>query len=108
DTQDGVLISNVMKDSPAEKAGLKRNDVIVEFDGKPVSDMQKFRIRVADTDIGRRIPIVVLRGGRRVPLNIVLGERDPKTLAQLNRPEVQTAPTAAAVGGLTVREMTSE
>src|SRR5262249_13390358 len=52
DTQDGVLISNVMKDSPAEKAGLKRNDVIVEFDGKPVSDMQKFRIRVADTDIG--------------------------------------------------------
>ena len=108
DTQDGVLISNVMKDSPAEHAGLKRNDVIVEFDGKPVSDMQKFRIRVADTDIGRRIPIVVLREGRRVPLTIVLGERDAKQVAQLNnRPPTEAAPTAA-VGGLTVREMTSE
>jgi serine protease Do len=108
DTQDGVLISNVMKDSPAEHAGLKRNDVIVEFDGKPVSDMQKFRIRVADTDIGRRIPIVVLREGRRVPLTIVLGERDAKQVAQLNnRPSTEAAPTAA-VGGLTVREMTSE
>src|SRR5262245_32004602 len=50
--QQGVLISNVTPGFPAEKAGLRRNDVIVEYKGAPVSDMAKFRLRVADTPPG--------------------------------------------------------
>lgn len=106
DTRNGVLISNVIKDSPAEQAGLKRNDVIVEFDGKPVADMQKFRIRVADTEVGRKVPMVVLRDGKRVSVAITLGERDTQLLAQGERPDNPAAvePTA----GLTVRDPTGE
>jgi Do/DeqQ family serine protease len=108
DVSQGVLISNVIKDSPAEHAGLKRNDVIVEFDGKAVTDMQKFRIKVADTDVGRRVPMVVLRDGKRVELSITLGERDQQVLAQNGgRNPVPGAPQETT-GGLQVRAMTSE
>jgi serine protease Do len=107
DVRQGVLISNVVGGSPAERAGLKRNDVIVEFDGKSVSDMQKFRIRVADTQVGRQVPMVVLRDGKRIPISITLGERDQAVLAQNNgRTPAPQAPEWT--GGLQVRDLTSE
>ncbi|HYM79796.1 MAG TPA: Do family serine endopeptidase [Candidatus Limnocylindria bacterium] len=106
ETRNGVLISNVIKDSPAEQAGLRRNDVIVEFDGKPVADMQKFRIRVADTEVGRKVPMVVLRDGKRVSVAITLGERDTQLLAQGERPG--NPATAEPTAGLTVREPTAD
>ena len=101
-----MLISNVIKDSPAEQAGLKRNDVIVEFDGKPVADMQKFRIRVADTEVGRKVPMVVLRDGKRVSVAITLGARDTQLMAQGDRRD--NPATAEPTAGLTVREATGK
>jgi len=100
----GVVIQNVMDDSPAEHAGLKRNDVIVEFDGKPVTDMQKFRLRVADTAVGKRAPIVVLRDGKKVNLSVTLTDRQTQVLAE--GPGVEEATPQAA--GLAVREITDE
>jgi len=43
----GALINSVMKDSPAEKAGLKRGDIIRSFDGKPVGSSEELQNRVA-------------------------------------------------------------
>src|SRR5204862_24595 len=91
--QDGVIIQNVLKGSPAEHAGLRRNDVIVEFDGKPVEDMQKFRLRVADTPSGKSMPIVVLRDGHRVPTSVTLSDRDDKFLAQDSQAPKPTPPS---------------
>jgi Do/DeqQ family serine protease len=103
---DGVLIQTVFKDQPADRAGLKRNDVIVEFDGRPVADLQKFRLRVADTPVGTRVPMVVLREGKRVPVTILLADRDQNVLAQAQ----PTRPEAASetLAGLTVRGLTAE
>jgi len=105
-THDGVVISNVMKNSPAERAGLRRNDVIVEFDGKPVSDLQKFRLRVADTPIGRSVPVTVLRDGRKLTVEVTLSQRDAEALAQNSRNETPGA--TETTGGISVRELTRE
>jgi serine protease Do len=98
-----------MDSSPAAKAGIRRNDVIVEFDGQPVNDMQKFRLRVADTPSGRSVPVTVLRDGKRMKFEVTLDDRD-KMLAsgpadQNGSPEVAQA---SSPGGLTVRELTAE
>ena len=106
----GVVISSVLKDQPAERAGLRRNDVIVEFDGQPVTDLQKFRLRVADTAVGRRVPVVVLRDGKRVTSTVTLGPRDQNVVASNEGGGAAPAEPAKAtdISGLRVRDMTPE
>ena len=99
---DGVLIQQVQPGSPAERAGIKRNDVIVEFDGVAVNDMRKLQLKVADTPTGRSTPMVVLRDGKRLPLTISLTER--------NLDQVAAATPQAGPGevGLTVRGLRAD
>ena len=101
----GVVISNVLDGQPADKAGLRRNDVIVEYDGQPVSDLQKFRLKVADTPVGRHVPLTVLRDGKRVNVTVTLGLRNQNVVASLN----PSPPDARSeeLGGLRVRELTA-
>jgi len=108
-TQEGVIVQNVMKDSPAERAGLHRNDVITDFDGVKVKDLQKFRLRVAEQAVGRRVPVKVLRDGKPVNLTVTLAERNENALAS-NTPSPSTNDRqempSATMAGLTVRAMT--
>ncbi|GAI88674.1 unnamed protein product, partial [marine sediment metagenome] len=71
----GVAISRVTKDSAAEKAGLKRYDVVVEFEGKKVEKANEFRNRIAMQKPGTRVKIVVLRDGKPKTLFVKLGEK---------------------------------
>ncbi len=98
----GVLVQSVMEGQPAERAGLKRNDVIVELNGDPVTEMQKFRIRIAEMPVGSRIQLVVLRDGRRVPIALTLAERTDAAVAQA-APGGEAGPQLM---GLRVRELT--
>ncbi len=105
---EGVVIQSVLPDTPAERAGIKRNDVLVEFDGQPVGgDVQKFRLRVADTPSGKKVPLVVLRDGKRVPLSVTLGDR-PKTVAQAQGPGQEEPAVSKRVAGLKVRALSAE
>jgi serine protease Do len=70
----GVLIGDVANGSPAEKAGLKPGDVIVEFAGKPVKDLGAFRNSVAARDPGSKVEMSVLRDDERKTLTIQLGQ----------------------------------
>jgi serine protease Do len=104
-SQQGVLIAQVHKGFPAEKAGLRRNDVIIEYNGEPVADMAKFRLRVADTSPGKRASLIVLRDGKRVPVSVTLAERTPDAVAAVQRP----APEASeSMAGLQVRNLTGD
>jgi serine protease Do len=79
----GVLVGSVSTGAPAEKAGLHVKDVITQFDGQRVSDVQKFRLLVADTPAHKTVPVVVLRDGRAKTLSVTLEERpDEQTLAK--------------------------
>jgi len=68
----GIYVIEVMEDSPAEKAGIKRYDVIVEFEGKPVEESNEFRNRVAMLNPGTKVEMVVLRNKRRRKITLNL------------------------------------
>ena len=66
----GVVVEEVTGESPAETAGLKAGDVIVEFDGERVRSTRQFTRLVQETPSGRKVQASVLREGQRVPLSI--------------------------------------
>ena len=70
----GVVIEEVQPDSPAEKAGLKRLDVIVEFDGEHVRSARQFGRLVAETPPGRTVKATVMRDGRSQDVQITPSE----------------------------------
>jgi len=69
-TTGGALIEDVRGDSPAEKAGLKKGDVVVEFDGEHVRSARQLARLVGDTPPGRTVKASVLRDGRRTDLSV--------------------------------------
>jgi serine protease Do len=71
----GVLISEVEAESPAAKAGLKANDVVVGYDGQNVEGTLQFRRMVRETPPGRSIPLDVWRSGKSEKLSIEVGNR---------------------------------
>jgi serine protease Do len=70
----GVLIGDVTEDSPAEKAGIKRGDVIIEYNGTPISDPAMFRNLVAGTAPDTEISVRLLREGKPQTLKVTIGE----------------------------------
>jgi serine protease Do len=78
----GVLIADVVKDSPADRAGLTSGDVLVEFDGKRVDTPQDLQKIVAATAPGKGVPVKVWRDKGEKTLEIKLGET-PEETAQL-------------------------
>ena len=74
----GVLVAKVEKDTPAEKAKLKRGDVIIQFDGKEIPNMAKFRLIVANSEIDKNLPITIIRDKKKRELVIRLTERPDK------------------------------
>ena len=53
----GALVMEVTKDSPADKAGIKPGDVITNFDGKDIKEMRNLPRMVAETKIGKTVPV---------------------------------------------------
>ncbi len=82
DNDDGVIVMEVKEDSPAEKAGMEKDDVIVEFEGQPVKASNDFRNRVAMYKPDSKIQLVVIRDGKRKKLTAVLDKwPDSETVA---------------------------
>ncbi|HWH68521.1 MAG TPA: Do family serine endopeptidase, partial [Candidatus Sulfotelmatobacter sp.] len=73
DTQ-GALVGDVTPKSPAEKAGLKEGDVILELNGKKVADSRHLKLEVARTKPGQSVPVKVLREGAVKTLNVTVKE----------------------------------
>lgn len=71
----GLRLSGVRAGSPADSAGIKAGDLIVEFDGKAVTDLQTYSDALYARQPGDVVPVVVLRGAERVRLQVRLGRR---------------------------------
>jgi serine protease Do len=96
----GALVANVSKDGPAEKAGVKVGDVIVEFDGQPVKDSGDLPIIVARTAVDKKVRMKVLRDKKEINLNVAIGElKDQEVVA--------SAPEKGELG-LTVQRLTPQ
>src|ERR671918_1430801 len=64
----GALVADVAEGSPADQAGIRVGDVIVEYNDKPIQDANELPIIVARTDVGQSVKITVLRENKQVPL----------------------------------------
>jgi serine protease Do len=71
----GVLIAQVLEGGPADKAGLKRGDVVISYGGQDITDAESLRNKVADTVIGKEVKVTVLREGERVDLTVKIGSQ---------------------------------
>lgn len=78
----GVVVMDVTKDSPAEKAGLKKDDVIVRVNGREIGDSRDVRNIIGLTPPGRKVQMTVIRSGKEKTLEITVGSRDESELAQ--------------------------
>jgi serine protease Do len=82
---EGALVGDVLADSPAEKGGIKRGDVIIEFDGKPIKSMEQLPQIVAQTRPGEEVEVIVIRNGKRMSVKTVIDKlEDKETLASAN------------------------
>ncbi|MGH8482640.1 MAG: Do family serine endopeptidase, partial [Nevskiaceae bacterium] len=70
----GAVITQVVPDSPAAKAGLKPEDIILEADGREVRDFDQLRNLIGMRRVGERIEMKVLRDGKPRPVNVVIGK----------------------------------
>jgi membrane-associated protease RseP (regulator of RpoE activity) len=75
DDTGGVLVSEVIEDSPAEKAGLKDGDVVLEFNGQSTASNKALVKAVRNAAAGDEVKIKVLRGGKTKTIEVLLGEK---------------------------------
>ncbi|TKS60184.1 MAG: hypothetical protein EWM72_01568 [Nitrospira sp.] len=104
----GVLVSDVMDDSPAKKAGFERADVIVEYDGKSMDSPTHLRNAVAQTPVGKKVSVKIIRDKKPKTIDLTIVEQ-PKSMMQSG--EEDTGESATAIGvlsNLEVRELNDE
>lgn len=81
----GVLISDVVKNSAAEKAGLKRGDIIIRYNGKKIKDTKTLQALVKDSEIDQKVFITIIRKGKELVLPVMLTEKNGTLFNGLKR-----------------------
>jgi serine protease Do len=86
---DGALVGDVTPDGPADKGGIKRGDIITQFDSKKVANSTELRNLVAQADPGSAAKITLLRDGKEMQVTVALGERPKGRGGRESQPEQQ-------------------
>ena len=98
---DGALVSDVVKDGPAKKAGLKTGDVIIEFNHVQVKNVDHLRNTVSASKPNKRYDLIVIRDSRKKTLKVTLEEMPgDDALATVSRPPAQTNELGIQVSSL--------
>jgi serine protease Do len=79
DKEYGALVGDVMAQGPAEKAGIKRGDVIVSYNGKRIDDTATLPALVASTPVGKTVPVEILRDGKTQTLIVGIAKLNDQT-----------------------------
>jgi len=74
-TQSGVMAASIEIDSPADRAGLKRGDVIVGFGGQPIAGSDDLQRLLTGDQVGKKSEVAIIRGTERIVYDIVPGSR---------------------------------
>jgi len=97
----GVLVTKVFPGDPAEKAGMRDKDIILEVNGKKVDSSRELSRTIAEAPVGQKTQLLVLRGGTEKEFAIELGKRPDKMMVAQS-PEVEKKnPLGIAVSNLT-------
>jgi serine protease Do len=96
----GALVANVAEGSPADQAGVKVGDVLIEYNGQPIEESSQLPILVARSDVGKNVQATIVRDNKRVPVTIKVGE--------LKEQEVVASAPKEGKLGLTVQNVTPQ
>lgn len=107
DSTKGVLVGDVLKDSPAEKAGLRAGDIVLRFDGRETTTANKLRNAVAATPPGTRIELEIYRDGKNQKVEITLGQVDDGELASA-LPTASSDDASLEKLGMTMQSLTPQ
>lgn len=99
----GALVAEVVDGSPADKAGVKRGDVITGFAGKEISDIHQLTSLVAVTPVGQEAPLKIKRDGKDMTLKVKVGKLESKEPAA-----TQTEQTSQGKWGLQLQQLTPD
>lgn len=92
----GVAVDKVLKDSPAEKAGLQNGDIIVRFDGETISSVKKLTRLIGEVAPDHKAKVTVLRNGNERDIEVTLARRemnfDAGAFSSGNFPQIEVAP----------------
>lgn len=88
ETPRGFIIGNVEQGGPADEAGLKSGDVVVELNGEPVKNFYDFRIQIANSSPGTEVDLGIYRDGEEMTVTVELGELNPEEIASVD-PQVE-------------------
>jgi Do/DeqQ family serine protease len=103
----GVLVSDVLAGSPAARAGLRRNDIIVKLDDQPTRSAAQLRTKVASAGAGASVGLGVIRGRKNVALAVRLGELPERSQVASRRRDNSRSPPINADGlGINVARVT--
>jgi serine protease Do len=104
----GALVSDVMENSPADKGGIKRGDVIFQYQGKAVDNPGHLRNAVAETPVGTKVKLTIIRDRKEMTVQLTIGEQ-PKNLTKAGAEgEEKSSEESRAVSGLDVSNLTKE
>ncbi len=90
ETNKGAIVTSVEDESPAAKAGMKTEDVIVKIDGQPIDNVTELATRVAGTSPGSTISLEAVRQGKTKDFRVTLGELTAKTEQLARGPETHS------------------
>lgn len=104
----GALVASVEPDSPALKAGVKAGDVIVQFNGRDVRRMKELPAVVAQTPVGRSVPMKVFRNGGTKTIHVVIAELQETKNGEDPKSPSTTQHKSVSALGLKVEPLTKE
>ncbi len=105
----GAFINRVFKDSPADKAGLKRQDVILEFNGKKIDGPLALPKIVANTEIDKKVSVLIIRGGEEQELDVKVGllkEGEKQAITEIEGEQIKRE--GATILGLKLQELNED
>jgi serine protease Do len=102
DSTKGVLVTQVFEGDPADKAGVKKNDIIVALNDQPVTTGRELSAIIANTPVGDKTRITLVRGGEKMTLTAKVAKREEKSAQMAGEDE------RSDVLGLQVADLTNE
>lgn len=98
----GAFVSDVSKDSPADKGGIKNGDVITKFDGKEIATHSDLPYIVGNTEVGKTVNVELLRYGKKVSVSVTI--KDQNEVIKKS-PQAKEGNKDDSINGLVVREV---
>ncbi len=105
---EGALVASVGQNSPAEKAGIKAGDIILEFDGKKINTMKKLPNVVASTEVGKSVELKIWRNKKLISKRLTLGRLETSDEFKETKPKIVKKDEEIDSLKIAVREINNE